>query len=168
MFPTDQVLVLLHFLKISFIKGASESDGSGVLVTPFKADLGPLQAKVQVNAILLVTEVLAGDGNGPDGIEDGIGSDGLDGWGFTLPGSVGNGSSAELGIRLATDCEVGRLSGRWEGLVGKLQHVLHVKLDLGPVAPKTGDRHDRLGGGGLLLETLGGDESCLDTDIGRT
>ena len=166
--PQHIQLLHLHFLKISLIERASEADGGGVLVAAFEADLGPLQAKVKVDPVLLVPEVLTRNGDGPDGIEDGIGPDGLHGGSLALPGRVGDGPSTELGIRLATDGQVGRLGGDGEGLGGKLLHVFHVQLNFRPVATETGDRHHRLGGGGLLLETLGGDESCLDTDIGGT
>ena len=166
--PQQIQLLHLNFLKIALIERASEADSGSVLVAAFEADLGPFQTKVKVDPVLLVPEVLTRNGDGPDGIEDGIGPDGLHGGSLALPGRVGDGPSTELGIRLATDGQVGRLGGGGQGLVGKLLHVFHVQLDFRSVATETGDCHHRLGGGGLLLETLGGDESCLDTDVGST
>ena len=120
----------LHFLKISLIERASEADGGGVLVAAFEADLGLFQAKVKVDPVLFVPEVLTRNGDGPDGIEDGLGPDGLHDGRLALSGRVGDGPSTELGIRLATDGQVGRLGGDGEGLGGKLLHFRNVELSV--------------------------------------
>ena len=100
MYAVSVFLALVVDREGSLVEVAGVLDGGGILVPALETDLGETDCDIEVDAVILVLEVLPGDGDGLHGVEDGIGANGLDGARLALTRRVGDGTGGSLGIGL--------------------------------------------------------------------
>ena len=163
MYAVSVFLALVVDREGSLVEVAGVLDGGGILVPALETDLGETDCDIEVDAVILVLEVLPGDGDGLHGVEDGIGANGLDGARLALTRRVGDGTGGSLGIGLPPDGEVDGV-GRLNVPVLQVANVVDEEADLGPVVAEARDDGDRFGR--LRLGEAGrGDGRGLDTDV---
>lgn len=163
MYAVSVFLALVVDREGSLVEVAGVLDGGSILVPALETDLGETDCDIEVDAVILVLEVLPGDGDGLHGVEDGIGANGLDGARLALTRRVGDGTGGSLGIGLPPDGEVDGV-GRLNVPVLQVANVVDEEADLGPVVAEARDDGDRFGR--LRLGEAGrGDGRGLDTNV---